>query len=198
MTAAKTKKRKRVRHDAHVRLYGWEMETSAYRTMSTDARALLIEFRSLYSGQTNRVFLSVRDMMQRLGIGQRRTQRARDELLGHGWIRLLEQGAFTRKVRHAAVYALTNEPLTDADGDTAPKDYMRWQSTEPRFLSVAATATDGSRHGYRDPETLVKKCPTRSRHRYRQTEKRQTTVAATATQIGYQAQRSVARAGGVS
>lgn len=122
---ARIKKRK---FDAHVRLYGYELATPAYRTLSPDARALLIEFRSLYSGGENRVFMSVRDMQKRLGdVGQRRATNARDELLTRGWIRLLEPGGFSRKVKHAAVYMLTNEPVSEAMGAPTPKDYMKWQ-----------------------------------------------------------------------
>lgn len=121
-------RRKRAKYDAHVRLYGYELDTPAYRTLTTDARALLVEFRSLYSGKENRVFLSVRDMQMRLGgVGQRRAMNARDELLHRGWIKMLEPGGFSRKVRHATTYQLTNEPISDAMGAPTTKEYMRWQ-----------------------------------------------------------------------
>lgn len=112
--------------ESHVRLYAHELAAPAYRTLSVDARALLVELRSLYTGGPNRVFLGIRQMMERLGIGQRRAQAARDELFERGWIVEIEPGGFNRKTRHATVYALTNEPIDDYPGSVAPKQYMRW------------------------------------------------------------------------
>jgi hypothetical protein len=123
----------------HVRVYKWEMDCDAWQSLSADARALLIEFRSLWNVD-NRVFLSIRQMGQRLNMCPKRAQKARDELLGRGWIRMMERGSFTRKVRHATVYALTNEPLHP--GQPAPKDFMQ-------FSTVVKTTTDGSQNDHR-------------------------------------------------
>lgn len=115
------------RGQAHARIYGWEQRTSAWQVLRPEAKALLIEMRLLYNpSEGNRVFLSFREMMRRLNAGRKVTARARDQLLELGWIRAVEQGSFARKVRHATVYALENEPLHDGDGGTAPKSYMRW------------------------------------------------------------------------
>lgn len=135
------------RSEAHVRLYRHELESAAYRSLSPDARALLVEFRALYTGRENRVHMSIRQMQLRLGVGQRRAQRARDELLDRGFIRLLVPGGFSRKVRHATEYALTNEPLEDQDGATPPKDFMKWSGQKS---TVVKMATDSSRTEYRD------------------------------------------------
>jgi len=137
------KKRRAPSGPPHIRIYVWEMKTEAWRALSVDARALLIEFRALWNVD-NRIPLSIRQMMQRLGIGQRRAAAARDELLARGWIRLMEQGSFTRKVRHAALYAATNEPLHP--GKPATKEYMTWS---PQKNTVASMATDGSHDSYR-------------------------------------------------
>ncbi|NKF23235.1 helix-turn-helix domain-containing protein [Solimonas marina] len=139
------KKRRRPKiGDSHVRIYGWEHEFPAYRTLSTDARALLIEFRALYNGGENRVFLSVRQMQERMGnVGQRRAQSARDELLDRGWVRMIEAGAFNRKTKQATVYALTNEPLAERDGATATKDYARWQPQKSTVAILATVKTKG-------------------------------------------------------
>jgi len=110
----------------HVRIYRWEMDTPAWQTMSCYGRALLIEMRSLYNGHGNRVFISRSEIERRLGIGRKLAEKARDELIERGWIRILARGHFGRKVRHATEYALTHEPLEDRDGATAPKDYMKW------------------------------------------------------------------------
>lgn len=128
------------RAEAHVRLYRHELTCPAYRSLSPEARALLVEFRALYSGGENRVYLSLREMQARLGVGRTRAEKARDELLDRGFVRQLTAGSFNRKCRHASEYALTNEPLTDNDGATAPKDFIRWS---PEKSTVLMASTDG-------------------------------------------------------
>lgn len=140
--------RKRAKHEPHVRLYAYELRSEAYRSLSTDARALLVEFRALYRGQENRIFMSVREMMKRLGVGQRRATRARDELIDRGFIRLTSKGAFNRKTRHASEYQLLSEVLDN--GNPAPKTYLRWKKP------VAETTTGGSPSDYRHPKKNVK------------------------------------------
>lgn len=171
--------------EAHVRLHAHELNCPAYRTLTPDARALLVEFRALYKGRENRVFFSVRQMMERLGIGQRRAQQARDALLERGWIYVIEKGAFHRKNRYATVYALTNEPLECGDGATAPKDFMRW--TPSQKFTVAAPHTNSSHDDYRAAAEPLQKVADSIRHDYRNASALADTVAATATQISYQA-----------
>lgn len=146
---------KRKYGEQHVRVYGYEMRTPAWQTMSTDARALLIEMRALYKGTENRVFMSVREIRRRLGVGQLRAEKARDELLERGWIRLVERGSFNRKARHASVYALEHEPLDDREGSTAPKTYMRW--TPEKKITVLMVSTDGTDGEYRGTSRNRKK-----------------------------------------
>lgn len=175
-------RRKAKAGDAHVRLYGWEMETPAFQTLDPDGRALLVEFRALYDGRRNRVHFSVREMMRRLGIGQRRAERARDALIERGWVVVTQAGAFHVKAKIATEYAITNEPLTNVDGAVAPKTYMRWQP--PEKITVAVVHTHGSRHSYRGPSDLSKKRPNGSRGEYRKRKNTRSTVFTTATQIG--------------
>lgn len=158
----------RRKSEAHVRLYRHELNSEAYRSLSPDARALLIEFRALYTGRGNRVHMSVREMMRRLGAGQRRVLHAREELLDRGFIRMLAKGSFSRKVRHATEYALTNEPLEDKDGATAPKDFMTWQ---PQKNTVCILNTDGMQGEYRDDAENGKNTLHGMHSEYRQREK---------------------------
>lgn len=142
-------KPKTKRGEAHVRLYRHELECPAYRDLSPEARALLIEFRALYRGGENSPHMSIREMQRRVGIGQVRAVRAREELISHGFIKVLTKGSFTRKIRHATTYELTNEPPGTSDGP-ASKDYMSWQ---PRKNTVSVTDTDGIGSDYRAPKT---------------------------------------------
>ncbi|EHQ52907.1 hypothetical protein ECTPHS_09453 [Ectothiorhodospira sp. PHS-1] len=113
--------------EAHVRLYRHELNSPAWQTLSMEARVLLVEMRSLFSGRENRVHMSIREIQHRLGIGRFKAVKARDELLDRGWIRVIEKGTFARKTKAATVFALENEPIHDCDGATAPKTFLRWR-----------------------------------------------------------------------
>ena len=139
--------KKPLRDQAHVRLYRHELESAAYRSLNPDARALLVEMRSLYAGRENRIHMSLREAMRRLGVGRRRAQQARDDLLDRGFIRLLTPGSFSQKTRHAPEYALLHEPL---DGARTPeKPFMSWKPNGAgeqhriQKSSVYAVNTDG-------------------------------------------------------
>lgn len=118
--------KKRTREHPHVRMYWYELNSQAYRHLDNNARALLVEFRALYSGGENRVFLSVREAAKRINTTPKTAAKALAQLVQHGFIREIEKGSFNRKVKHATVYALTNHPIHD-NGREAPKDYMRWE-----------------------------------------------------------------------
>lgn len=112
--------------ESHVRFYRHELQSVAWQTLNPDARALLVELRSLYQpSQGNLVFLSVREAMVRLGIGQRRAQAAFAALLDRCWIKVETVGGFQRKTRHATSFRLENDP-SSAPGAVASKGYMRW------------------------------------------------------------------------
>jgi hypothetical protein len=124
-------------------------------------------------------------MQRRLNIGHRRAQRARDELLDRGFIRMLKPGGFTRKTKHAAEFALTHEPLNPHhDGATAPKDFMKW--APEKKSSVAVATTDGSRADYVSIPDALPKQALRSRSDYVNDKNTPHYVANTATQISYQ------------
>lgn len=143
--------------EAHVRLYRHELECPAYRSLSTDAVALLVEMRALYSGGENRVFMSRREIEKRLGIGRWKAEKARNELLDRGFIRLIEPASFQRKVPHAPMYALTNEPDNpDQDGAVPRKDYMRWNPSEKKSTGLVTNRV-GAGEQPRAPSTKPKK-----------------------------------------
>ncbi|HDS1137602.1 TPA: hypothetical protein QDZ75_001638 [Stenotrophomonas maltophilia] len=114
----------------HVRLYAWELECQAYRTLNPDARALLIELRALYRPSTgNEVFLSVREARRRLGnVGQAKVQAAFTALEERGWIEEAKAGSFDQKTGtgRARSFLLTNVGPDGGDVD-AKKTYMRWR-----------------------------------------------------------------------
>lgn len=159
--------------EPHVRLYRHELDCAAYRDLSPDARALLVEFRALFDGRENLVFMGVREMIRRLGVGDhRRARKARDELVSHGFIRLVSEGAFKRKARHASEYVLTNEPLDDRPGSVAPKDFMRWRQPYASVCqkkSVVETTTVGGQNNHRELSKMPSKPPLGGQNNHRET-----------------------------
>ncbi|AOV16580.1 hypothetical protein BJI67_05400 [Acidihalobacter aeolianus] len=146
------------RAESHVRLYRHELESAAYRSLSCEARALLVEARSLFSGGENRIHLSIRKTQRRLGVGRHLAEKALAELQDRGFIRLLQKGGFNRKVRHSSEFALTNEPLADRDGAVPSKDFLRWTPAEKK-ITVPLSSTDGAGQQHRGPSGLPQKPP---------------------------------------
>jgi len=120
----------------HVRLYAWEMDCPAYRTLNPDARALLVELRALYRPATgNEVFLSVREARRRLGnVGQAKVQAAFAALEERGWIEEAKAGSFDQKTGtgRARSFLLTHVGPDGGDAD-AKKTYMRWRPCADEF-----------------------------------------------------------------
>lgn len=116
--------------DAHVRLYWWEIESAAYRSLRPAARALLVELKALFNGLNNgELFLSVREAAKRLGCGKNLAAELFEELQGRGFIRANEVGAFNMKSAarrgKATTWILTEHPFGNVTAGT--RDFMRWQ-----------------------------------------------------------------------
>ncbi|MEJ2711689.1 MAG: hypothetical protein P8014_00640 [Acidihalobacter sp.] len=131
------------RGQRHARIHQWERDTDAYQSLCCEARALLVEFRLLYAGRENRIYLSTREIMRRLDVGRCKAEKARDELLDRGFVRLLKPGTFSQKTRNASEYALTNEAITLRDCNNAPKESM---TCTPKNNSVFSFTSVGAAH----------------------------------------------------
>lgn len=116
----------------HVRLYRWELESAAYKSLSLGARALLVELRALCNGSNNgSLFLSVREAAQRLNSSKSFAADRFQELHDKGFIRPKTRGGFNVKCLvgegRATSWVLTNEPFANA---LPTKDFMRWRPPE--------------------------------------------------------------------
>lgn len=85
--------------DRFVRLGYRILNSSAYSSLTPNARALLVEMLMLYNGENNgSIYLSVRDATARLGYSDTRAvQHAFDELEGRGFITLARDAHFSVK-----------------------------------------------------------------------------------------------------
>jgi hypothetical protein len=109
----------------HVRLHHWMMVTPAWRTLTCPARALLVELYALFNGTNNgALFLSVRDAAERLAVSKSTAARSFDQLCERGFIRPHVRGAFSRKVRHATQWVLTEY---EHCGQMPGKEFARWR-----------------------------------------------------------------------
>lgn len=132
--------------DAHVRLYWWEIESAAYRSLRPAARALLVELKALFNGLNNgELFLSVREAAKRLGCGKNLAAELFEELQDRGFIRPNEVGAFNMKSAarrgKATTWILTEHPLGNATAGT--REFMRWQPTPSTNRIDGPSGRDG-------------------------------------------------------
>lgn len=86
-------------HQRHIQLTYRLLECPAYRSLSPNARALLVELAMLYNGSNNgSLYLSVRDAAARLGLGSLKSaQDALDELQALGFIEMVQDAHFKVK-----------------------------------------------------------------------------------------------------
>src|SRR5690349_23807346 len=104
------------------------MESPAWKSLGAIERATYLDIASRYAGQgTNngKIGYSVRAAAKELDIGLATAKRALDKLQERGFIVCMTKGAFSRKVKHASEWRLT-EFVSDVSRDLATKDFMSW------------------------------------------------------------------------
>lgn len=112
----------------HVRLYYYLLTSPAWKSLTSNARAIYVEMAMRYAGHgTNngRLSYSIGEACRALRIGRATACRAIKELVDRGFIVVAKRGAFSLKLRHATEWRLTEFPC-DITGATATKDFMRW------------------------------------------------------------------------
>jgi hypothetical protein len=113
----------------HIRLYLFEMQTAAFRSLSVGARALLLELKAFYNGNNNgALFLSAREAAKRLNIGKNKAGLLFCELQERGFIRAKEKGAFNIKATRGGGAATTWVLTEFAHGTALPtRDFQHWK-----------------------------------------------------------------------
>lgn len=111
----------------YVMLRHWIMGTPAFKSLSPQARAVYLEIIHRYNGHNNgRIGLSVRDAARLCNIASNTAKRCFDELIERGFIVRVTPGGFSRKVRHATEWRLTDRPC-DITGESPSQEFRRWQ-----------------------------------------------------------------------
>ena len=113
----------------HVRLYHAMLRSEAWRSLDACAKALYVEISARYGGpgsNNGRIPFSVREAAKALKIGKTTAAIAFDHLRERGFIVPESKGAFSRKVRHATEWRLT-EFVSDVSNDLATREYEQWR-----------------------------------------------------------------------
>jgi hypothetical protein len=112
------------RGDHHVRLHHWMLRCEAWRTLSPNAKAILIDIWQRHNGVNNgSISFSVREAGE-IGITRSAAARAMKELIERGFIAVTRASAFTLKTKEARLWCLTAEPTDPRDEgfhDLAPR-----------------------------------------------------------------------------
>ena len=108
-----------------VALDDYVLSCPAYRALNGDARALYIEFRRRFAPSRNGAIpYSVREMARDVNRTEKTVRNALADLIEKGFVRCLQKGAFSMKIRHASEWELTEYGVGEKP---ASKDFMRWR-----------------------------------------------------------------------
>lgn len=146
---ARNQKRKvlangRNKFDRFVKLDFGLLKSDAYRSLSTGARALLVEFGRLYNGDNNgELFMSQRTAAEMVGVANHVTAAGYlRELQDRGFIRPKIKGSFDNKTRRATTWVLAHFPLGE---QPATREFMRWRAPSKQKQRVQKSTETGSK-----------------------------------------------------
>ena len=84
-----------------------------------------MELKKRFNGRNNgEISCSIRELTRELHCGKDTATAALAELVEHGFIRQSQPGSFQFKIRHAALWILTEE---EYDGAPPTKDFLHWR-----------------------------------------------------------------------
>jgi hypothetical protein len=126
--------KRRRRHDGpnFIQLFRYMLDCPAYVSLSSLARAALIEVKRGYNGSNNgRIVLSARQLAGRLGCHHSTANRALQELTDKGFIEPRVKGAFHVKFKHATEWRL-NDRQCDVTGQRQSQAFLKWNAVTGR------------------------------------------------------------------
>jgi len=125
---AKLNKKGRNKYQPFIRLHRGVTESAAWKSLSCEARALLLEIWARHNGANNgQIGYSHREARKALRIGNDKVQRAFRDLEERGFLRAVVRGHFNCKVEsgagRATEWELTAEPC---NGQPPSGTYRNW------------------------------------------------------------------------
>jgi hypothetical protein len=118
----------------HVRLHHWMMQTEAWKSLSGNQRAILVEMAARYNGSNNgRIHFSIREAAAAVHVSKATAARDLAVLQDRGFIVARIRGGFNVKDKRAQAteWRLT-EFNCDVTGALPSKEFARWS---PEFIS---------------------------------------------------------------
>ena len=155
---AKTNQRGRSKNEPFVKLHRGVTSSEAWKSLTCEARCLLIEIWSRHNGQNNgRIPLSHKEARKSLRVGSRKVAAAFRDLQDRGFIIPREKGSFDWKVAagqgKATEWEITTEPC---DRQPPKATYRDWPKKKNTGTSVVAA---GNRTGNRSAKSRPQKPP---------------------------------------
>ena len=115
----------------HVRLYYWLMETQGVEEfLNGNQRAIYVGWlrdTQAKDRTTDAIAYSIREAAESLRIGKSTAARSLQALQERGFVVAMTKGAFSRKIRHATEWRLT-EFQCDVSGQSATKEFVYWKA----------------------------------------------------------------------
>ena len=129
--------------DRYIKLDYSLLDSPAYRSLSTGARALLVEFNRLYNGANNgQLFMSQRDAARLVGVTSHMTaSKYIRELIDRGFVRERVKGAFSVKTRMATTFILSQFGYNDQPATRAFKAWTPPNQHKQRAHKSTATGS---------------------------------------------------------
>jgi DNA-binding transcriptional regulator YhcF (GntR family) len=108
----------------------WLLRSAAWLSLTAAERAVYVQLASRYNGSNNgKIAFSVRDAAKECRLSKDTAARAFKALESTGFVEIKTPGGFSRKVRHAAEWLLT-EFRDDVSGELPKKTFMRWAKSQ--------------------------------------------------------------------
>jgi hypothetical protein len=112
-----------------VMLPHYMLKSLAWRTMTPNAKAVLLHLWERHNGSNNGdIVYAVRDA-EDIGLSKDQASRALTELVERGLLQVARNSAFKVKTKEARTWTLTVEPV---GGQSATKDFMYWSASQSR------------------------------------------------------------------
>jgi Helix-turn-helix domain len=138
----------------YIQLFQYVLESPAYISLSSNARAALVDVIRGYNGSNNgKIILSVRQLAERMGCAINTAMRALQELVDKGFIEPRVKGAFSVKFRRASEWRL-NDRRCDATGVLQSQAFLKWQDPDPKGRRKSKTRSQNLRpYGLKNEDT---------------------------------------------
>lgn len=130
---------------SHVRAYKRQIQSPAWRDLSGSAVKVQLAMQTLEKGDNNGcICFSDRKGAEITGLSRNTVQKAIKELIDHGFIYCTEEGGFSRKTPHAAMYGFTWLAGPKGQHRAPTHAYEKWKpdgNTRAQFLTETGSVS---------------------------------------------------------